>query len=77
MLARFFYAFGLGPKVQTIRLYMRSGNVILIDKVLTCNWRYHGDTITSFSMTQRSDARHNLQVQSLNLSQIEAMVVEE
>ena len=58
-------------------IYMKSGNVIDIDGVEDFKIKYCGDEITSLTISVNKDARKRLVVQSIALSQIEAISQEE
>ncbi|RYE96695.1 MAG: hypothetical protein EOO77_40475 [Oxalobacteraceae bacterium] len=78
MLNRLTRAFGHGPAeppVYGIRIFMKSGNQIDLDRVIECTYKYTGDDITSFQVRQKPGAKSRLQVKSLNLNQIEAITM--
>lgn len=60
-----------------LTIYMKSGNVIKLDKVEDWNFKYSGDEITSLSIKQSSKfwfkPKNKLLVESINLSQIECI----
>ena len=59
-----------------LKFYMKSGNSFVIDQVTDWNIQAGASTenIVSLSITQRSTAKNRLIVQSIVLSQIEAIV---
>jgi hypothetical protein len=60
----------------TLKFYMKSGNSFVIDQVTDWNIQAGVSTenIVSLSITQRPTAKNKLIVQSIVLSQIEAIV---
>lgn len=61
-------------QVKTMHIYMKSGNVIEIDKVKDIEIDIVGNEITRFNIDRSTKAKNLLFVSSLNLSQIEAIV---
>lgn len=59
-------------KTFTIKIYMKSGNVIVLKYVSECDFKKRGDEYTSLEWKQVTNARMN----SIVLSQIEAITQE-
>lgn len=60
-------------KVYTAHIYMKSGNVLVLDKVSDIGFNYLDD-ITRIELSQSKKAVNKLRVQSIALNQIEAIV---
>lgn len=65
-----------GKKEETLRIFMRSGNVMIVDRVTDYEIKYRGDVITYLKVEQHKDAKYVLIVGATNLSQIEGIVKE-
>lgn len=65
----------LPPQRYTIVFYMKSGNVIRMHNIIKLNYKYNGTTITELSAEWRGEPV--VQLQSLCLSQIEAIAKED
>ena len=65
-------------KTSTLTIFMRSGNKIIVDKVLDWEFGYQGNDITSAAITQRTSglfkAKNKLFIGTIDLSQIECVV---
>jgi len=58
------------PIVQSVEIYMKSGNVIVIDNVIgDITYTYQGNQITYLKVKQAPG--HNVAIESIDLSQIE------
>lgn len=60
-----------------LEIYMKSGNVIHLKGIESCDIRYNSNTITSLTLTTKSGflkPSRALFVPSIDLSQIEAIV---
>lgn len=61
---------------DTLQIFMKSGNSFVIDQVT--DWKFQpgvsSETMVSLTITQRTSAKSRLLVQSIVLSQIEAIV---
>lgn len=62
-----------GQSTVTLEIFMKSGNVIRLDRVLEYKIKNTGDNIIYFSITQKNQGR-KLLTNTLSLSQIEAVV---
>ena len=60
---------------DTLRFYLKSGNSFVIDGVTHWSIENVGDAITAVRIAQAKDAKAKLLVRSIDLSQIEAVVV--
>lgn len=58
----------------SLRIFMRSGNVIEIDGVTDYTIRNEGDEISSLRVAQKPKASRRLLVSTIALTQIEAVV---
>lgn len=69
--------FGIKPE-WTVFLYMKSGNVIKVDRVNSpVDFKYKGDMITEISnFKQHARAKNRLILGALALNQIEAISVQ-
>lgn len=61
-------------KVYTAHIYMKSGNVLVLDKVSDISFKYLNSDITHIELSQSKKAVNKLRVQSIALNQIEAIV---
>lgn len=61
---------------DTLQIFMKSGNSFVIDQVT--DWKFRSgnssENIVELSITQRKTAKNILMVQSIVLSQVEAIV---
>jgi hypothetical protein len=60
--------------VYFVELYMKSGNVVMIDNVLSYSFENSGNEITGVSIQQRQRGRRLL-VKTIDMTQIECVVV--
>lgn len=63
--------------LKTYTFYMKSGNKIVIDNLAPFEITYEGNTITKISGVDSNHSKVKLWVASLDLSQIEAITIEE
>lgn len=61
-------------KVYTAYIYMKSGSVIVLDKVSEIDFTHDENSITSMTLLQSNKAINTLRVPSISLRQIEAIV---
>ena len=61
-------------KVFTAHIFMKSGNVLILDKVSEINIKYIGNEIMSLNISQSKKVDVELFAASLALDQIEAIV---
>lgn len=65
-------------KVMTLKIYMKSGNILKVDKVTEWKVQYQEDNITYLSVTQTTKGffkcKNHLQVETVSLNQIEAII---
>jgi len=63
---------------MNLKIYMKSGNVIKVDKVESYTFKYSGNDITSIKIEQQTKgffrAKNILKVGTINLGQIECVV---
>jgi hypothetical protein len=63
---------------MTLKIYMKSGNVLKVDKVEEWEARYKEDNITYLSVTQTTKGffkcKNELKVGTVSLNQIEAII---
>ena len=63
-----------GPKTFTLNVYMKSGNVIVLDGIKDYEIKNQGDDIVGFKIEWHKP-KHQLLVKTLDLLQIEAVTI--
>lgn len=61
-------------KLHDVQISMKSGNSFVLDRVKSLNMEYTGGSISSFRLDQSLKATSRLVVQTIELSQIEAVI---
>jgi hypothetical protein len=61
-------------KIHDVQIFMKSGNSFVLDKVHELSMDYTGGSVSSFKLNQSVRAKSKLMVQTIELSQIEAVI---
>jgi hypothetical protein len=66
------------PEPSILRIYLRGGGVLVLDQVIECTYRTNMVTrgLTQLTLRQSFSAQRQLVVGALDLSCVEAMVME-
>ena len=62
-------------KTYSVRIYLKSGNVLELDSVMEHAFKVNGDDVYTVRVVQHPSAKNKLVLSVLSLSQIEAVVL--